>query len=64
MAELVKLNVGGYIYTTSRSTLTNYPDSMLGAMFSGRMETSKDKDDNYWIDANGQMFRYPPEAVK
>ena len=58
MADIVTLNVGGYIYTTSRSTLTNYSDSMLGAMFSGRMETSKDKDGNYWIDANGQIFRY------
>ena len=31
--ELVTLNVGGVIYTTTRGTLTKYQDSMLGAMF-------------------------------
>ncbi len=29
------LNVGGVLYTTTRSTLAKYPDSMLGAMFGG-----------------------------
>ena len=32
----VRLNVGGTKFETSRSTLTRYPDSMLGVMFSGR----------------------------
>ncbi|XP_072050109.1 BTB/POZ domain-containing protein KCTD6-like [Amphiura filiformis] len=58
MAEIVKLNVGGVIYTTSRSTLTKYPNSMLGTMFSGRLPTTKDEHGNYWIDSNGEIFRY------
>ena len=58
MAEIVKLNVGGSIYTTTRSTLTRYPNSMLGAMFSGRMQTTQDEHDNYWIDGNGPIFCY------
>ena len=58
MAEIIKLNVGGIIYTTTRSTLTRYPNSMLGSMFSGRMPTTKDEHDNYWIDGNGEIFRY------
>ena len=58
MADIIKVNVGGNIYTTTRSTLTRYPNFMLGAMFSGRMPTTKDEDGNYWIDGNGDMFRY------
>ncbi|XP_072050111.1 BTB/POZ domain-containing protein KCTD6-like [Amphiura filiformis] len=64
MAEIVKLNVGGVIYTTSRSTLTKYPNSMLGTMFSGRLPTTKDEHGNYWIDANGQTFGYVLEFLR
>ena len=58
MANIIKLNVGGSIFTTTRSTLTRYPNSMLGAMFSERMPTTKDKEGNYWIDGNWDVFRY------
>ncbi|XP_072050110.1 BTB/POZ domain-containing protein KCTD21-like [Amphiura filiformis] len=64
MAEIVKLNVGGVIYTTSRSTLTKYPNSMLGTMFSGRLPTTKDEYGNYWIDGNGDIFRYVLEFLR
>ena len=33
--QRVKLNVGGSKFETTLSTLTRYPESMLGAMFSG-----------------------------
>ena len=32
--ELVKLNVGGRSFTTYKSTLLAYPDTMLARMFS------------------------------
>ncbi|XP_028656150.1 BTB/POZ domain-containing protein KCTD21-like isoform X3 [Erpetoichthys calabaricus] len=50
MSELVTLNVGGKLYTTSRATLACYPDSMLGAMFSGKLPSSKDSQGNCFID--------------
>ena len=58
--DIVNLNVGGTIYTTSRSTLTQYPDSMLGAMFGGKLplENSKDSEGNYFIDRDGDLFKY------
>ena len=34
-SKKVKLDVGGQIFTTSQSTLTSYPHSILGSMFSG-----------------------------
>ncbi|XP_069462059.1 BTB/POZ domain-containing protein KCTD21 [Ambystoma mexicanum] len=58
MSEPITLNVGGKIYTTSMSTLTSYPDSMLGAMFSGKMPTKKDSQGNCFIDRDGKVFRY------
>ncbi|KAJ1149742.1 hypothetical protein NDU88_002547 [Pleurodeles waltl] len=58
MSDPITLNVGGKIYTTSLSTLTSYPDSMLGAMFSGKMPTKKDSQGNCFIDRDGKVFRY------
>jgi len=58
--QVIDLNVGGTHYSTSHSTLTKYPDSMLGIMFSGRhdLETMKCSDDGFFIDRDGARFRY------
>ncbi|KAM7065526.1 BTB/POZ domain-containing protein KCTD21 isoform 1-T4 [Acridotheres tristis] len=58
MSEPITLNVGGKLYTTSLSTLTSFPDSMLGAMFSGKIPTKKDRQGNCFIDRDGKIFRY------
>lgn len=58
LPSIITLNVGGHLYTTSLSTLTKYPDSMLGAMFSGRMPSAQDKNGYYFIDRDGVLFRY------
>ena len=39
---MIKINVGGQLFTTTHTTLTRYPDTMLGAMFSGRHALVKD----------------------
>ena len=36
LPSIIDINVGGHVYTTSLASLTRYPDSMLGVMFSGR----------------------------
>ncbi|XP_071964174.1 uncharacterized protein [Antedon mediterranea] len=56
--DVLVLNVGGCFYTTSRSTLTRYPDSMLGAMFSGRLPSKVDQCNRYIIDGDGPIFRH------
>ena len=58
MGDIVKLDVGGILYTTLRSTLTHYPESMLGGMFSDRMPTVCDATGHYVIDGDGTIFRY------
>lgn len=41
-SQYVKLNVGGRLYYTTIGTLTKHNDTMLSAMFSGRMEVLTD----------------------
>ena len=56
--SILNLNVGGYVYTTTMDTLTRDPNSMLGAMFSGRQQVAKDTRGNYFIDRDGALFRH------
>lgn len=55
--NVISLNVGGYLFTTSLSTLQKYEDSMLAVMFSGRHEIVKDENGRYFIDRDGKYFR-------
>ncbi|XP_071799022.1 BTB/POZ domain-containing protein KCTD21-like [Asterias amurensis] len=58
MSDLVTLNVGGSLYTTTVSTLTCYPVSMLGRMFGGDLPTHRDNNGHYIIDGDGPIFRH------
>lgn len=54
---VIDLNVGGHRFTTTITTLTMCPDTMLGAMFSGRHALVKDGNGAYFIDRDGTHFR-------
>ncbi|RXM92722.1 BTB/POZ domain-containing protein KCTD21 [Acipenser ruthenus] len=54
----VSINVGGQVYTTTLSTLTRFQDSMLGAMFRGKLPLLKDRKGNFFIDRDGKVFRH------
>ena len=54
--KIIKLNVGGQYFTTSKTTLLADKNSMLGAMFSGYHKLTKSGDDSYFIDADGTYF--------
>lgn len=57
--SVVEVNVGGVFYTTSLTTLTKEPDSLLAAQFSGRQPAPpKDAKGKYFIDRDGVLFRY------
>ena len=55
---MVTLNVGGVLYTTTTFTLQKYPDSMLGALMSGKIPTTLDSQGHVFIDRDGNMFRH------
>ncbi|VDK54912.1 unnamed protein product [Anisakis simplex] len=54
-SHYVKLNVGGALYSTTISTLVKH-QSMLQAMFSGRMEVLTDNEGWVLIDRCGKHF--------
>ena len=56
--EVVELNVGGKIYTTSLTTLLKDPESLLAAIFSGRQGILRDSHGRVFIDRDGRLFRY------
>ena len=56
--SIVKLNVGGQYFTTSRQTLISDPNSMLAAMFSGRHKQETTGDGSFFIDRDGTHFRF------
>ena len=56
--SIVNLNVGGRHLTTSLSTLTKEPGSLLEAMFKGERPISIDQDGRYFIDADPDAFSH------
>lgn len=56
--EIIEFNVGGSFYTSSRTTLTSYPDSMLGRLVSGSLPSATDAKAKIFIDRDGPLFRY------
>jgi hypothetical protein len=57
-AKQVKLDVGGYKFSTTLTTLTADPDSMLAAMFSGRFPVEKNEEGCVFIDRDGSYFHH------
>ena len=55
--EIVKLNVGGERFETSLETLTKFPNSLFGKMFSGSTKLKQGSDGSYFIDRDGNQFR-------
>ncbi len=57
--KYVMLDIGGKRFKTAISTLTNEPNSMLAAMFSGRgFKMEPDDTGAYFIDRDGSHFRH------
>ena len=54
--EILELNISGKKFTTLQSTIKKYPESMLGAMFSGRFPILKDQKGRSFIDRPSKRF--------
>jgi hypothetical protein len=55
LSEILTINVGGQLFETSRDTLRK-GDSMLSKMFSGKYSFTFDKQNNPFIDRDGNSF--------
>jgi len=56
--RIIKLNIGGALFTTSLTTLRRFPSSVLGAMFSGRHDVPETDDGAFFIDRDGSVFNH------
>jgi hypothetical protein len=54
--RLIKLNIGGYKYWTTSTTLTKYPDTFFSSLLSETIPATKDEEGAYFIDRDGQFF--------
>ncbi|KAG9304793.1 hypothetical protein G9A89_016823 [Geosiphon pyriformis] len=59
-SDRIVLNVGGVKYETYRSTLTAYPDTLLGTMFQNRNSEllNLTNGNEYFIDRSGHLFHF------
>ncbi|KAL3848618.1 hypothetical protein ACJMK2_019466 [Sinanodonta woodiana] len=56
--KVFKVNVGGTLYTTTRSTLTKYEGSLIWRIFTGDMACPRDERGTYFLDRDGHVFRF------
>ena len=56
--DIIELNVGGTIYTTTRMTISSCPDSMLACMINGSLPNACDSNKRIFIDRDGPLFRF------
>ena len=63
LCGIVRLNIGGREYVTSKSTLQMDPEGMLATMISGRVPSAK-INDAYFIDRDPDLFCYVLEFLR
>jgi len=57
-SDIIRLNVGGQIFTTTRMTLTSVPESVLGRMFdtNSPFPPARVLDGAFFVDSNAEVF--------
>ncbi len=55
-SDIVKLNVGGRLFVTTRTTLTTFPHSMLAGMFRGDLPAGATFEGGIFIDRQALLL--------
>ncbi|XP_062983938.1 BTB/POZ domain-containing protein KCTD14 [Elgaria multicarinata webbii] len=65
LSQIVELNVGGEMFTTTLNTLKKHPGSKLAEMFGGGQPKPRmDSEGRYFIDRPGTYFKYILEYLR
>jgi hypothetical protein len=56
MDNIVRLNIGGTTFTTTKQTLLSKGDNYFSSLLSGRIPTTIFPDGYFFIDRNGKYF--------
>ncbi|KAL4220631.1 BTB/POZ domain-containing protein kctd15 [Mactra antiquata] len=56
--RIVKLNVGGTFYTSTKATLTKVHGSLLWRIITGDVASIRDEKGSFFIDRDGPVFRH------
>lgn len=56
--KVLRLNVGGQFYTTTRPTFQRYPNSLLARIANGQLHMPRDDRNFLVIDRDGGVFRH------
>lgn len=56
LSEIITLNVGGKLFTTTKHTLLSVNDTFFTALFSGRLSTYNDSSGAIFIDRTPELF--------
>lgn len=54
--KIISLNIGGFKYCTSATTLTKYPNTFFSCLLSENIPSTRDQDGAFFIDRDGQFF--------
>jgi hypothetical protein len=56
-SQIVKLNIGGYKYMTTKGTLCKQGDCYFTALLGGKYSALKDEEGFYFVDRDGEYFK-------
>eukprot|EP00088_Acartia_fossae_P020511 TRINITY_DN22090_c0_g1_i1.p1 TRINITY_DN22090_c0_g1~~TRINITY_DN22090_c0_g1_i1.p1 ORF type:complete len:238 (-),score=39.14 TRINITY_DN22090_c0_g1_i1:223-936(-) len=62
--EIIKLNVGGKIFQTTKTTLCKYPSSRIAQLVQGLFKQTLDSEGNIFIDEDPRDFEYILRALR
>jgi len=63
-SDIIKLNVGGKIFQTTKSTICKYPSSRIAQLVQGIFKQTLDSEGNIFIDEDPRDFEYILRALR
>ena len=63
-SQVITINVGGTLFTTTTTTLTTDPESMLARMISTEVPQARDSKGNLFLDRNPKTFEIILEYLR